>query len=67
MDFPYVVVSAYDVTNVDDRSSVELRFGGESLSGVSEQDVVDAVKAVFSAQPNVSVSALRYEVSSTAV
>lgn len=65
-EYPYVSVSAYDVTNVDARASVEVRFPGEfGLSGVTEQDVVDAVKGVFGQLPNVTVNALRYEVTSS--
>lgn len=67
-EYPYVSVSAYDVTNVDARVSVELRFGGEfSLLGVTEQDIVDAVKGVFAQVPNVTANALRYEVTSSPV
>jgi hypothetical protein len=67
MDYPFVEVSAYDVTDVESRASVQLRLGGEfALPGVTEQDVVDAVKSAFSSLPNVTVSALRYEVTSSA-
>ncbi|MFJ8054965.1 hypothetical protein [Streptomyces sp. NPDC096142] len=68
MDYPFVQVSAYDVTNIDSRASVALRFDGEfSLPGVTEQDVIDAVKAAFSSLPNVTVSGTRYEVTSSSV
>jgi len=66
--YPYVSVSAYDVTNVEARGSVELRFGGEfALLGVAEQDIVDVVKAAFAQQPNVTANAIRYEVTSSSV
>ncbi|MEU4171028.1 hypothetical protein AB0F46_29625 [Streptomyces sp. NPDC026665] len=68
MELPYVYVGGIDTTDTEKRASVELRFGGEaSLIGLTEQDIVDAVKAVFAGQPNVSVTALRYSVGSTAV
>ncbi|MFK0124875.1 hypothetical protein ACIQSP_16360 [Streptomyces nigra] len=68
MEYPYVSVSAYDVTNLDARASVEIHFGGEfGLTGVTEQDVVDAVKDVFAQLPNVSVTARRFEVTSATV
>jgi hypothetical protein len=68
MDYPYIEVSAYDVTNVDSRASVVVRFGSEfSLPGVTQQDVVDVVKSAFSSLPNVTVSALKYEVASSSV
>ncbi|MFG2780834.1 hypothetical protein ACGFY7_23640 [Streptomyces prunicolor] len=68
MDYPFIEVSAYDVTNVDARASVQVRFDGEfSLPGVTQQDVVDAVKAAFSSLPNVTVSATQYEVTSSTV
>jgi hypothetical protein len=38
-----------------------------SLSGVTQQDVIDAVKAAFSSLPNVTVSALKYEVTTSPV
>jgi hypothetical protein len=68
MDYPYVEVSAYDVTNVESRASVDIRVGGEfSLPGVTQQDVVDAVKSAFASLPNVTVSATQYEVTSSTV
>jgi hypothetical protein len=68
MDYPYIEVSAYDVTNIESRAAVALRFDGEfSLSGVTQQDVIDAVKAAFSSLPNVTVSATLSEVTSSPV
>ncbi|MEU6535502.1 hypothetical protein [Streptomyces sp. NPDC047000] len=67
MDYPYVSVNAIDVTNVESRMSVELHFGGESLPGVTQEDVVNAVKALFAQQPNVTVNALRFEVTASPV
>ncbi|MFI9339958.1 hypothetical protein ACIG0D_01580 [Streptomyces sp. NPDC052773] len=67
MNYPYVAVLAYDVTDVEQRASVELRFVSGSLPGVTEQDVVDAVTAVFAQMPNVTVAATRYEVTSSPV
>jgi hypothetical protein len=67
VNYPYVNILAYDVTDVEQRASVELRFASGSLPGVTEQDVVDAVKAVFAQMPNVTVAAMRYEVTSSAV
>ncbi|MBK6013221.1 hypothetical protein JHN45_18960 [Streptomyces sp. MBT53] len=56
------------MTNVEATALVDVRFGSEfSLSGVTQQDVVDAVRAVFSALPNVTVSATQYEVTSSTV
>lgn len=68
MEYPYVSIGAYDVTNVEARASVELHFGSEfTLPGVTQQGVVDAVKALFSQQTNVTVNAVRYEVTSSTV
>lgn len=64
MEYPYVEVRAYDVTNPEVSCVVRLTVATESLPipGVAEQDVVDAVKAVFAQQPNIAVSANKYEV-----
>lgn len=68
MEYPFVSVSAYDVTDPDKRASVELHFGSEfTISGVTEQDAVDAVKDALGAAANVTVSAHRYEVTSSTV
>lgn len=64
MEYPYVEVRAYDVTNPEVSCTVNVTVANPSLPipDVSEQDVVDAVKAVFAQRPNIAVTANRYEV-----
>ncbi|WP_328426050.1 hypothetical protein [Streptomyces sp. NBC_00443] len=69
MEVPYVEVRAYDVTNPEASCVVRLTVATEGLpiSDVGEQEVVDAVKAVFAQQPNISVTASRYYIAATPV
>lgn len=67
MNYPYVEIGARDVTATDGGCTVLIQVSadGPGAPDVSEQDVVDAVKAFFAQQPNVSVTATRYEVASS--
>lgn len=67
MDYPYVEITARDVTEPEGGVAILLRFEAEGpgVAGVSEQDVVDAVKAYLAQLPNVSATALRYKVTSS--
>ena len=69
MEYPYVEVRAYDVTNPEVTCVVRLAVATPSLPipDVAEQDVVDAVKGLFAQQPNISVTAYRYDVAATPV
>ena len=69
MEYPYVQVVASDVTNPEVSCLVELRTDSPSfpIPNVSEQDVVDAVRDLFALQPNITVTATRYEVSTSTV
>ncbi|MFF7452091.1 MULTISPECIES: hypothetical protein [unclassified Streptomyces] len=69
MQYPYVEISARDVTEPEGGLAVLVQFQAEGpgVPGVTEQDVVDAVKAHFAGLPNVSVTATRYEVTSSTV
>lgn len=69
MDYPYVEIDARDVTETEGGCAVLVQFSAEGPGApdVTEQDVVDAVKAFFAGLPNVTVSATRYEVTSSAV
>jgi hypothetical protein len=66
-DYPYVEITARDVTEAEGGIAILLRFEAEGagVAGVSEQDVVDAVKAHLAQLPNVAVTAHRYEVTSS--
>jgi hypothetical protein len=67
MEYPFVEVRAYDVTNPEVSCTVHMAVASASLPipDVSEQDVVDVVKGLFSQQPNIAVSAYRYEVTAS--
>ncbi|MGW6009720.1 hypothetical protein [Streptomyces sp. NPDC055210] len=67
MDHPFVQITAVDVTNPEVGCSLQVRFDPPAfpIPGVTEQDVVDAVKDFLSQQPNISVTATRYEVTSS--
>lgn len=67
MDYPYTSVLGRDVTDPEARCSVEIRFNDISISGLSEQDIVDAVRDRIAQEPNVSVTATRHEVTETSV
>ncbi|GHA28593.1 hypothetical protein GCM10010372_30470 [Streptomyces tauricus] len=69
MDYPLVQITAVDVTDPEVGCSLQMRFDAPSfpIPGVTEQDVVDAVKDFLSQQPNISVTATRYEVMSSPV
>ncbi len=68
-DYPRTQILAEDVTQYETGCVVEIRYEtvGNPLLNVSEQDVIDAVKAFFAQQPNVSVSATRHQVTSSSV
>jgi hypothetical protein len=67
VEYPYVQVVAHDVTNPEVSCAVTLRVEspGYPVPNVSEQDVVDALKALFAQQPNVSATATRFEVTTS--
>lgn len=67
MEYPYVQITAVDVTNPEVGCSLQMRFDPPAfpIPGVTEQDVVDVVKDFFAQQPNISVTATRYEVASS--
>lgn len=67
MQYPYVEIGASDALEPEAACTVLLQFSteGASIPGLSEQDVVDAVKAHLAQLPNVTVRAQRYEVTST--
>ena len=69
MDYPYVEIQAQDVTEAEGGCAVLIQVlpEGPGAPDVTEQDVVDAVKAFFAGLPNVSVTATRYEVASSIV
>lgn len=69
MTYPYVEIAARDVTQQEGGCVVEIRFtsDGPGAPAVTEQDVVDVVKAFFAQQSNVTATATRYEVTTTTV
>lgn len=69
MQYPYVEIAARDVTETEGGCVVLVQYSadGPGAPDVSEQDVVDAVKAFFAGQPNVTVTATRYEVTTSTV
>jgi hypothetical protein len=69
VDYPYVEINARDVTEPEGGCAVLVQFQAEGpgVPGVTEQDVVETVKAFFAGQPNVTVSAIRYAVATSAV
>jgi len=69
MQFPYVEIGARDVTESEGGATILIQFSadGPGAPDVSEQDVVDAVKAFLAQQPNVAVTAMRYSVATTTV
>lgn len=60
--YPYVQILGEDVTQYETGCVVEIRYQsvGTEVAGVSEQDIVDVVKAFLAQQPNVAVTATRY-------
>ncbi|AMW11604.1 hypothetical protein A4E84_20165 [Streptomyces qaidamensis] len=67
LQYPYVEIGASDVLQPEAACTVLLQFSteGSGIAGVSEQDIVDAVKAHLAQLPNITVNAHRYEVTAS--
>lgn len=68
-DYPRTQILAEDVTQYETGCVVELRYEtvGNPLPNVSEQDIIDVVKAFLAQQSNVAVTATRYQVTTSTV